>query len=258
MIWKNIGKSVIGTSHTNTGKLCEDALSFSIITDSQGDEVLIAIASDGAGSANKAKEASDLVTKRAVEILIGSIENDKPITEAVILVLVETIYDELIQLAALAEESISEYSCTLLGTVVYQSSAVFFQIGDGAIIRDDGNDCYSTIWWPHNGEYVNTTSFITDDNNFSNLKITIISETINEIAILTDGLQHLSLNNETSTVYQPFFTGLFKWLRYANKQEEVEILNNKLEEYLCSEVINSRTDDDKTLFLATRIHKWLT
>ncbi len=258
MIWKNIGKSVIGTSHSNTGKPCEDALAFSIITDSVGEEVLVAIVSDGAGSANKAKEASELVTKKAIELFTEFIETDKSINEAAILALVETIYDELMQVATLAEESLSEYSCTFLGAVIYQSSAVFFQIGDGAIIRDDGNDCFSTIWWPHNGEYVNTTSFITDDNNFANLKITIISETINEIAILTDGLQHLSLNNETSTVYQPFFTGLFKWLRYANKAEEVEILNNKLEEYLCSGAINSRTDDDKTLFLATRIHKWLT
>jgi len=258
MIWKNIGKSVIGTSHNNTGKPCEDAIAFSIAMDKQGEEVLIALASDGAGSANKAKEASELVTKRAIEIIADLIENDKAINEAAILILVETIYDELLQLATLSEESIGEYSCTFLGAVVFQSSAVFFQIGDGAIIRDDGNDCYSTIWWPHNGEYVNTTSFITDDNYFANLKITLISETINEIAILTDGLQHLSLNNETSTVYQPFFTGLFKWLRYANKPEEVEILNNRLEEYLCSEAINSRTDDDKTLFLATRIHKWLT
>ncbi len=258
MIWKNIGKSVIGTSHTNAGKLCEDALAFTIITDRIGEEVLIAIASDGAGSASNAKVAAELVTKRAVELFTELIENNKPINEAEVLALVEMLYDELLQLSILEEVPINEYSCTFLGAVVYQQSAVFFQIGDGAIIRDDSNDCYSTIWWPHNGEYINTTSFITDDNNFANLKITIISESINEIAILTDGLQHLSLNNETSTVYQPFFTGLFKWLRFANKDVEVEILNNKLEEYLCSGAINSRTDDDKTLFLATRIHKWLT
>jgi hypothetical protein len=86
-----------------------------------------------------------------------------------------------------------------------------------------------------------------------NLKTAIIAETIMEIAVFTDGLQMLALNNETTTVHQPFFYDMFKWLRKANNTENIGILDKKLKEYLDGNVINSRTDDDKTLLLATRI-----
>ena len=252
MSWKTIGKSVIGTSHISADKQCEDALQFKIILDNKEEQVLIAIASDGAGSAKFAKEASVLVTSLGMNLIANWIKDDKEINEATIILLVETLLDELTKQSDLTTEPLCEYSCTLLGCVSHNTSSVFFQIGDGAIIRDDGNDGYTTVWWPQNGEYANTTSFITDDNALSNLRITILDEPVNEVALITDGLQMLALNNETSTVHQPFFNGLFKWLRFAQKQDEIEILNNKLEEYLSGDVINNRTDDDKTLFLGTR------
>jgi hypothetical protein len=86
-----------------------------------------------------------------------------------------------------------------------------------------------------------------------NLKIIKILEPVHEVALTTDGLQMLVLNNETSTLHQPFFTSLFKGLRIADDSEKIEILNKKLREYLSSSIINERTDDDKTLFLATRL-----
>ena len=251
MRWKIIGKSVIGPSHISAGKLCEDALQYKIITYNDK-EVLITIVSDGAGSAKFAKEASEFVTTNGVNILTGWIQEGKTITEASIVLLVETLIDELTNISLTANEPLNEYSCTLLGCVLFEACCIFFQIGDGAIIRDDGNNGYALVWWPQNGEYANTTSFIIDENALANLKIAILKEEITDLAIITDGLQMLALNNETSTVHQPFFSGMFKWLRFANKEEEIEILNHKLEEYLSSETINSRTDDDKTLFLATK------
>ena len=167
----------------------------------------------------------------------------------------ENIFDALANLAVERSVEINEFSCTFLGCVLLPEKSIFFQIGDGAIIRDDGSNGYAAIWWPQNGEYSNTTAFLIDDINFPNLKITTVNERINEVAIITDGLQHLTLNNETSSVHGPFFSDLFKWLRLATKAEEIDILNNKLEEFLSGLMINSRTDDDKTLFLATTLSK---
>ena len=252
MSWKTIGKSVIGTSHISADKQCEDALQYKIIVDNKDEQVLIAIASDGAGSARFAKEASNIATYFGIQMLTNFIKEGTKINEASIVLMVETLVEQFTKFSEIANEPLCEYSCTLLGCVQYNKSSIFFQIGDGAIIRDDGNDGYATVWWPQNGEYANTTSFITDDNALSNLRIVVVDEPLNEVALITDGLQMLALNNETSSVYQPFFNGLFKWLRLANKEEEIEILNNKLEEYLSGDVINNRTDDDKTLFLGTR------
>ena len=89
--------------------------------------------------------------------------------------------------------------------------------------------------------------------HFSQLKITVVEDNVQEVALFTDGLQLLALNNESLSVHQPFFTGMFKWLRMATKEEDITILNRKLGEYLDSDTINSRTDDDKSLLLATRL-----
>jgi hypothetical protein len=39
----------------------------------------------------------------------------------------------------------------------------------------------------------------------------------------------------------------------ADSADKTEMLNKRLAEYLDSTQINERTDDDKTLFLATRL-----
>jgi hypothetical protein len=255
MMWKAIGQSVIGTSHLATNKPCEDAIAYRIVNTSNNGIALICCVSDGAGSAVYAQEASAIATQKAIELFEEYIVAGKEVDNSVVIAIAENIYDKLASLAEERSVEINEFSCTFLGCVLLPEKSVFFQIGDGAIIRDDNGGGYAAIWWPQNGEYSNTTVFLIDDINFSNLKITILNERINEVAIITDGLQHLTLNNETSSVHAPFFSDLFKWLRMATKPEEVEILNNKLKEFLSGQMINSRTDDDKTLFLATTLHK---
>nr|WP_121198387.1 hypothetical protein [Mucilaginibacter gracilis] len=81
----------------------------------------------------------------------------------------------------------------------------------------------------------------------------MLEETITEISVFTDGLQMLALDYESTTVHQPFFNDLMKWLRVAENSEQVDILNNKLNSFLNGDVINSKTDDDKTLLLATKL-----
>ena len=168
--------------------------------------------------------------------------------------LAELLYDQLKAIAEEREVPHNEFSCTLLGFVILPEKACLLQIGDGAIIRDDGNGNFTHLWWPHNGEYQNTTTFLIDDPNLPNLKTKVIDEPVSEVAIFSDGLQMLALNNETESVHQPFFADLFKVLRMTNSPEHIEILNTRLSAYLSGESINSRTDDDKTLLIATRLN----
>lgn len=255
MMWKVIGQSVIGTSHLAANKSCEDAIAYKVVSTANNETALICCVSDGAGSAAYAEEASAMATQKAVELLEENILAEKDIDNSTVLSVAENIYDALANLAEERGVELNEFSCTFLGCILLEEKSVFFQIGDGAIIRDDGNNGYAAIWWPQNGEYSNTTVFLVDDINFPNLKITTVNERINEVAIITDGLQHLTLNNETSSVHGLFFSDLFKWLRMATKPEEIDILNSKLKEFLSSQMISGRTDDDKTLFLATTLNK---
>lgn len=252
MIWKTIGQSVTGTSHKAIDKGCEDAICFKTLP-VNNDEALICFISDGAGSARYAQNASQQVTTSAVKMAADWIQQGIMLREEHLLLLAETLYDQLEQLAADVQEPLDEFSCTLLGCILLPGHTCFIQIGDGAIVRNDGTGYYTHIWLPHNGEYQNTTAFITDNRNFPHLHTLVLEEDIAEVALLTDGLQMLALNMDTGTVHQPFFTNMLKWLQLATAQEHIEVLDKKLAAYLCSEAINNRTDDDKTLFLATRL-----
>ncbi len=253
MIWKTIGKSVIGTSHIAVDKPCEDTIAYKVVVTAGGEEVLICCVSDGAGSARFAVEASLYCTQSVTDVLVELAHSGVDIDKAKIYEVLERLYDGLEATAAMDNEALNEYSCTLLGCFITNRYSVFFQIGDGAIIRNDEAGFYTYVWWPDNGEYQNTTSFLVDDRSLSNLKVAVIEGKVDEVAIFSDGLQMLALNVENKQVHQPFFTGLYRYLRMADDEGKLGVLNRKLGEYLYSQPINERTDDDKTLFLATRL-----
>jgi muconolactone delta-isomerase len=251
MMWKAIGQSVIGSSHIATGKGCEDAIAYEELNGKNG-STLVCCISDGAGSAAHSGFAAQFAVSKASELIREIVLHEPELTEALIYTVAEGVYHGLEQQAAQQNVPMCEYACTLLGCIITEKTSAFFQVGDGAIIRNDHADGYCTIWWPQNGEYHNTTYFITDDNSFANLHILLTDTPVHEVALLTDGLQMLALNMESTSVHQPFFRDLFTFLRQADTDDKVAVLNRKLAEFLNSDRINLRTDDDKTLFLATR------
>ncbi len=254
MKWKAIGQSTQGVSHILNQKDCEDAIKYGTLFENTEYETLICCLSDGAGSAAYAKEAAQLAVSEGYKFLETCIERNRDVSEADIYEMLENLIDILKDKATQAKANLNEFSCTFLGGVLFSNKSIFFQIGDGAIICLDDNNNYYPIWFPQNGEYQNTTSFLIDYPKVNNLFCTIFHKNIHEVAMFTDGLQLLALNYESYCVHQPFFFDMFKWLRKADNDEKITILNTKLYEYLSSKIINDRTDDDKTLFLATRIN----
>jgi hypothetical protein len=70
------------------------------------------------------------------------------------------------------------------------------------------------------------------------------------MAMLTDGLQMIALDYATKKPHLPFFGPLFSKLRSATNADELE---PSLRDFLGSSRVNERTDDDKTLIVATRL-----
>lgn len=252
MRWNCIGQSIAGTSHTSSGRACDDALHFKIIDTLQPNDTLIVCVCDGAGSAKYGALAANTVATRMVALLTDQITGGIPLTENLVHATAIAVHSELSTMAKESETDITEYACTLLGAILHPEISAFFQIGDGAIVRHDADDNYVPVWWPDNGEYLNTTNFLIDDPELTNLKISITETQQTQIAIFTDGLQMLALNNELRTGHTPFFAGLFPSVLAADTPDKEAILNQKLAEYLQSDMINERTDDDKTLFLAAQ------
>src|SRR3954470_6371756 len=107
MRWKAIGKAVRGTSHLQSGKPCEDALQYAVVTSPLNGEVLVCCVSDGAGSAKYAAEVSSLVTTKTVDYLSEQIMNSNELTEGDIIAVAEQVYDELDKMAVQRNEPLN-------------------------------------------------------------------------------------------------------------------------------------------------------
>jgi hypothetical protein len=239
-MWKIVFGSVQGTSHLQSGKPCQDYCAGTVV----GKTVMAACA-DGAGSA----ELSHLGSKAAVGRFMEVVTIETAPTREQIEGWVDAARARVLEEAAANETTPRQLACTLLVAIVGESWAAFAQIGDGVIVFD-GSEGYELAFWPDNGEYANTTRFLTEDDYRQNLRIEIVERQITELAVLTDGLQMLALDFAQTKVHDRFFTPLFKTVRNGPDEEKLQA---SLLEFMDSKRVNDRTDDDKTLLLATRI-----
>jgi hypothetical protein len=251
MKWKIASASVAGTSHHSASKSCEDCHTTRVVTGLSESEILVAIATDGAGSA-----AHGGIGARLICEVICTHFQDKLKTADLGQLGLEDIKEAVSAArASLYRESDvlnvepRELAATMVVAVVGSQVAHFIQIGDGAIVIDQ-DDGYSAVFWPDAGEYANMTRFVSDADAFEHLHYDVRNAP-DEISLFTDGIQRLALVFSTKCAHSPFFAPMFAQLRSAST-DALESLSKKLAGFLDSDVVNQRTDDDKTLILATR------
>jgi hypothetical protein len=255
--WGVAFASAIGTSHIKANKPCQDVCKCEEVKDKNQKPILIAIASDGAGSSlysdTGAKMICDTIMEEIKDFLIkGHLVQE--ITKEIVIEWLKCFLRKIELYAKEIATTHKELACTLLGAVVGTEYSAYFQIGDGAIIISpkQEQDEYSLVFWPSRGEYENTTFFVTDNNCLKEyLMFEVREQSINEVAIITDGIQSIALSYHNRTVFKPFFYPLFTYLR-SSSIEGVNKTNFELLNFLSSDKINKRIDDDKTLVLATR------
>jgi hypothetical protein len=254
--WKYAFSSVIGTSHVKSGKPCQDSSICDVIQQDNGIPALVAVVSDGAGSA----KYSDIGSSLACSLFINEIETFfakgnkvENLSKKWSLHWLEKFQAQISTKAKEASCSSREFSCTLLVAVITDDAAAFIQIGDGAIIiaNESEPDIYNWVFWPMNGEYENTTFFATEKQASERLEFDLHIGRIYELAIISDGLQRLALHYQTQSVHNPFFLTFFFALRELNKGTSKKY-TKALSDFLNSNQVNERTDDDKSLILATR------
>jgi hypothetical protein len=250
--WRFVNAAVRGTSHERTDVPCQDDCFVDLVVHDT-EEVLLAIASDGAGSASCAEEGSGLVC----ETLWGEVQRwlrDGGRTETLARDVVEQWIGRIRQAietrAVQKELAPRHFACTLVAAIIGTGAAVFLQIGDGGIVTANAGE-YQVIFWPDGGEYANMTFFVTDDDWTKHLHFELRHVAIEDLAVITDGLQRLALRFESRDAHGPFFKPMFQALAGAPLGFASE-LEPALVAFLGSEAINARTDDDKSIVLATR------
>ena len=254
--WRFVNASVTGSSHIRLGIPCQDAMACQLLQDADGEDVLLAVVADGAGSASMAKEGATLACSLLIDevtSLLAQGASVDGVTESFVQTWLERFQDVVEQRAEENHVRSRDFACTFLSAIVGVEKAVFAQVGDGAIVvspRSDPDE-YSWVFWPQKGEYENQTTFATDQAAFVDLAYAFANHAIDEVALFSDGLQRLVLDFQAQTAYQRFFLPMFKATRDI-QSGSCASATSSLATYLESSQINERTDDDRTLILATR------
>jgi hypothetical protein len=205
---------------------------------------------DGAGTA----ERSDVGASLAVSRFLKDFAELDPasIDRTFVVEWIGSVQSEIAAIAAEDGRESRDYACTMLGAVIAKSGSAYVQIGDGAIVvgtEEPGE--YTWIFWPQHGEYANVTNFLTQELATETLEFDT-GPPVREIALFSDGIERLVLDFSARSVHSPSFRPIFKWLA-GTEPSDLQQPADALIAYLGSEHVNKRTDDDKTLVMATRV-----
>jgi hypothetical protein len=216
-----------------------------------GARTLVACVADGAGSAKHSELGSSIVCNSMIENATKFFETKggfDALQQQDILEWCEDARTRILDAATLHDCRTREFASTLCVAIMGPTTSYFVQIGDGAIIL--GNDSlYGVVFWPQSGEYANSTNFLTSDEYAKQLEFLATPSKCSKVALMTDGIERIALRFDIQTPHTPFFDPLFRALRST---ADVDSLNEGLRGFLGSNSVQLRSDDDKTLVLATR------
>jgi len=159
---KATAAKIIGRSHKLSNTECQDAVK----TRNLRSIACIALA-DGAGSKQSSKIGANSTVQIATHIFIekfdefhtGILQRDSRLAKTII----DHCLLPLKEKAVGEKCSLSNYASTFLFFACDNNRYIAGHIGDGAIIARFGNECnLLTLSEPENGEYANTTFFLTD------------------------------------------------------------------------------------------------
>ncbi len=261
--WRIVAASVCGTSHLKNKQLCQDAHHWQILSDN----VLVAAAADGAGSASLGKVGAMIAVAGsaslgkvgamiAVETAIENISTKgltrkslsddgdvRSLLNDAILAAKKAVEAE----AATSDKQPQDLATTLIMMVATPEVVAVAQIGDGLAVAKDRMGNLLALTMPDSGEYINETTFLTSVGALDTAQMRLWRTDIVNVGIITDGLQMLALNMVVGEPHKPFFFPLFEFV--ANTEDKTEA-KDQLVKFLRSERITQRTDDDLTLIIA--------
>lgn len=249
MKWQAVGASVQGTSHTNGNTPCQDSHAYLVAKD-----YVIAAVADGLGSAAVSEQGSRLAVETALHSLNRALTARTPSSS-------KTWTEALEDSFSLARQGIErtaetnglplrEYGTTLISLAITSDWVAVGHLGDGAVVGLDDDGRLETISPPQRGEYANEVTPLTADDALKLTRFTVKRKSMTAVALITDGLQMLSLNSAHHEPYSPFFTPFFESICQNLDSAET---SQQLERFLTSERVCERTDDDKTLVVVGKV-----
>jgi hypothetical protein len=253
--WRVAATSVTGVGHLEAGQGCDDAW---FIGETRNG-IVVAVVSDGAGSAPMGAFAAQTICTSFEELVTGLV-TDGGETSAV--EQTDTYWDKvlsdvdacltrartkLIDHAASSNRGADDYLATVVGVVADPVSGVLcFHIGDGAITIFDAGGAELLTSQPENGEFLNQTYFLVEEAWQLHRRVARLSgRSAASIFLMTDGVTDLGFHRRGRilTPEPAFFAPLTAFLQSRPR----DVGEAGIAKVLDAERARELVDDDKTL-----------
>jgi len=247
--WRVVGAVATGTSHERLGMPCQDALAYQA-----GEQGLLVALSDGAGTAERSQYGAQTAVQAALEALAAALDEGLPAEQAgwqdILCAAFAAARSALESLAEIEEQPLRAYAATLSLVVASADRLAVAQLGDGAVVAGESPDKLFLVNRAQRGEYANETYFLTQEDALELVQVSVDEKVVNLLAVMSDGLTRLAIKLPADEPHLPFFRPLFAFVAHADEEEQA---SRHLVDFLISERVCARTDDDKSLVLAVRL-----
>ena len=239
---RTVTTSLRGAWHKAKNLPCQDCCR----TKTKNDK-LVAVVSDGAGSARYSSIGARIICETLCDLLINSdIEHIRTdVTKAINVAREKLLYHRLN-----AEKSLTgliNFSATMVGVFYHHNQGIFFHIGDGAgIAFKQGNYTDLVISEPENGAFSCETYFYTMSDWRDCLRFTPFTDK-NRLMLMTDGVTGFVFANDFYQIQHKFLQPVVEYLENENRSTYAQkVLRNTLEDKKAQRL----NADDKTIFWA--------
>ena len=234
-MWYTINFATQGLRHEKDNIPCQDS-THALIIDGRFHAVALA---DGAGSSSISQYGAEIVTKTICTDLhehfseYYSIDNGIDVKTRIISVLRTALQDFAIS----SEFELQDLASTLLAVAIKDDMYILVHLGDGiiAIEKDDGTEKISL---PQNGEFINTTYFVTSPGaEFAMIIAKGRTDSVMNFILMSDGTSASLFDKKNKKLSETFRS------KINNKDLHINILKDIIELGLKT-VIRESTEDD--------------
>ena len=217
---------ITGKTHLENNIDCQD-----VIKKYMSENLCIIVLSDGAGSKKYGKECAEVLCKTVINYFkegIGKFDDERFINKL---------------LFTLSNKDLDEKNsgATLLFTVVENNNFLIGHLGDGVIIKGDGNK-FEAISLPENGHLVNFTYFLPASDAQNHFRYATGKSSDNTVFIMaSDGISDMLYEPDTNQGCSAC-KKIAEWIEEYSEAECDEILRDNLKE-----IFSNYSSDDLSI-----------